>query len=161
MKLGEYSRNFLLRVDQMIKELERVNRPVDSKDIDIVILSGLAPQYDAEVCMLENSSDWPTREWIELAAINQYERLKCEKSAAGNRAMLSARDHRRNDKPPIRCPLCSRTGHSALKCREFQITRREKNPMGYQSDGQHGGNDGGGENGGGGVGNRGEGGSKI
>ena len=76
--------------------------------------------------------------------INQYERLEIEKSAAGNRAMLSTRGHRRNDTPPTRCPLCSRTGHSALKCREFQITRREKKPIGYKSDGEHDGNGGGG-----------------
>ena len=44
-------------MDQMVKELERVERPVDSKDVDIVILSGLTPQYNAEVRMLESSSD--------------------------------------------------------------------------------------------------------
>ena len=103
--------------------------------------------------------------------INQYERLESEKSAAGSRAMLSARGHRRDDNAPIRCPLFSRTGHSALKCREFQITRREKKPNGYQRDGEYGGNGGGGRNGGGGGngqcgdrgevgGNRGGGGSK-
>ena len=54
MELGEHSRKFLLRVDQMVKELERVDRPVNSKDVDIVILSGLTPQYDAEVRMLES-----------------------------------------------------------------------------------------------------------
>ena len=91
MELGEYPRKFLLRVDQMVKELERVDRPVNPKDIDIVILSGLTPQYDAEVRMLESSSDWPTREWIERAVINQYERLECEKSAAGSRAMIHPR----------------------------------------------------------------------
>ena len=69
MKFGEHPRTFLLRVDQMVKELERVDQPVDPKDIDIVILSGLTPQYDAEVRMLESSSDWPTREWIERAVI--------------------------------------------------------------------------------------------
>ena len=142
-----------------MKELERVDRPVDPKDIDIVILSGLTPQYDAEVCMLERSSDWPTWEWIERAVMNQYERLEYKKSAAGNRAMLSARGHRHNDKLPIRCPLCSREGHSALQCREFQITRREKKPNRYQRDREHGGNGGGGGNGRGG-GNRGGGGSK-
>ena len=117
-----------------MKDLERVGRPVDPKDIDIVILSGLT-KNDAKVRMLESSSDWPTREWIECAAINQYERLECEKSAAGSTAMLSARSHRRNDTPPTRCPLFSRTGHSALKCREFQITRCEKKSNGYQRDG--------------------------
>ena len=78
MELGEHLREFLLRVDQMVKELERVDRPVDPKDIDIVILSGFTPQLDAEVRMLESSSDWPTREWIERAVINQYERLESE-----------------------------------------------------------------------------------
>ena len=117
IELREHPRKFLLRVDQMVKDTERVNRPVDPKDIDVVILSGLTSQYDPEVRMRESSSDWPTREWIERAVINQYERLEREKSAAGSRAILSTRGHRRNDTPSTRCPLCSRTGHSALKCR--------------------------------------------
>ena len=149
MELGEHPQKFLFGVDQMVKELERVDRPVDSKGIDIVILSGLTPQYDTEVYMLESSSEWPTREWIERAVINQYERLESEKSAAGSRAMLSARGHRRDDTPPTRYPLCSRAGHSALECRQFQITRREKKPNRYQRDGEHGGNGRGGSNGGG------------
>ena len=160
MELGEHPRKFLFRVDQMAKALERVDRPVDPKDIDIVVLSGLTPQYDAKVRIVESSSDWPTQEWIERAVTNQYERLESEKSAVGSRAMLSARGHRRNDTPPIRCPLFSRTVHSALKCREFQITRRKKKPNGYQRDGEHGENGGGGVNGGVGGGNRGGGGSK-
>ena len=111
--------------------------------------------------MLESSSDWPTRKWIERAVINQYRRLECEKSVVGSRAILSARGHRRNDKPPIRCHLCSGTGHSALQYCEFQIIRRKEKPNGYQRDGEQGGNgggggnDGGGGNGGGGGGNRG------
>ena len=70
--------------------------------------------------------------------IKQYEWLESEKSAAESRAMLSACGHRRNDNPPIRCPLCSRTDHSALQCCDFQITRRDKKPTGYQRDGEHG-----------------------
>ena len=62
MERGEHPQRFLLRVDQMVKELERVDRPVDPKNIDIVILSGLTPQYDAKARMLKSSSDWPTRE---------------------------------------------------------------------------------------------------
>ena len=62
MEPGEHPRKFLLRGDQMVKELERVDRPVDPKDTDLVILSGLTPQYDAEVRMLRSSLDWPTRE---------------------------------------------------------------------------------------------------
>ena len=118
-------------MDQIAKELERVDRPVDSKDIDIVILSGLTPQYDAEVRMLGSSSDWPTREWIERAVINQYERLESEQSTAGSRAMFSARGQHRNGKHPIRCPLFSGIGHSVLQCRDLQITRREKKLTGY------------------------------
>ena len=102
MELGKHPQKFLLCVGQMMKELELVDRPVDPKDIDIVILSGLTPQYNAEVRMLESSSDWPTREWIERAVINQYERLESDKSAAGSRAMLSACGHHRNDTPSIR-----------------------------------------------------------
>ena len=150
LELGEPPRKFLLCVDQMVKELKRGDRPVDSKNMDIVILSGRTTQYDAEFRMLKSSSDWPTRKWIERAVINHYERLECEKVAAGSRAMLSARGHRRNNNPPVLCPLCSRTGHSALQCREFQITHRELKPNGYHRDGEHGGNGGGGENGGGG-----------
>ena len=44
MELGEHPRKFLLRVDQMVKELEWVGRSVDPKDNDIVILGGLTPQ---------------------------------------------------------------------------------------------------------------------
>ena len=43
MELGEHPRKFLLCVDQMVKELERVDRPVDPKDTVIVILRGLTP----------------------------------------------------------------------------------------------------------------------
>ena len=105
MELGQHPRKLLLRVDQMVKELERVDQPVNPKDIDIVILSGLTPQYDTEVRMLESSSDWLTREWIERAVINQYERLERGKSAAGSRATLPARGHRRNDNPQSNAPF--------------------------------------------------------
>ena len=40
-----------------------------------------------------------TRSTVERAVINQYGRLESVKSAAGSRAMLSARGHRPNDKP--------------------------------------------------------------
>ena len=51
MELGKHFRKFLLRVNQKMKELERMDRLVNQKDIDIVILGGLTPQYDAEVRM--------------------------------------------------------------------------------------------------------------
>ena len=68
---GVHSQKFLLRVDQMVKELYRADRPVVSKGIDILILSGLTPQYDAEVRLLESLSDWPTRDCIKRAGINR------------------------------------------------------------------------------------------
>ena len=143
MELGEHPRKFLLRVDQMVKELERVERPVDPKDIDIVILSGLTSQCDAEVRMSESSSDWPTRRWIEGAVINQYERFQSEQSAAGSQVMLAGRGNGRNSKPsPPRCPLCSRTGHTAKGCREYVVTKRDHKPNGRQGDsGKNGGRD--------------------
>ena len=55
MEFTKHPRKRLLRVDQMIKELERVEPPIDPKDVDIAILSGHTLQYDAEVRMLENS----------------------------------------------------------------------------------------------------------
>ena len=61
MELGEHPRKSLLHVDQMVKGLERVDRSVDPKDIDTAILSGLTPQYNAEVRVLESSLAWPTR----------------------------------------------------------------------------------------------------
>ena len=120
--------------------IEQVDRPVDPKGIDIVILSGLTPpQYDAEARMLESSSDWPTREWIKRAVINQQ--LECEKFAAGSRTVLYARGHRRNDKPPSDAPF------PPAQDTLFQVTRRETKPNGYQRDGEHGGKGGGGRNG--------------
>lgn len=55
----------------VVKDLERINRPVDAKDTDVEILIGLACENDAEVRMLRSSSDWPTRWWIKRAFINQ------------------------------------------------------------------------------------------
>jgi len=49
MELGEHPQNFLLRVDRMVKKMERVERPVNPKDIDLVPLSGLTDQYDAKI----------------------------------------------------------------------------------------------------------------
>ena len=66
---------------------------MNPKDIDIVILNGLTPQYDAEVRMLESSSDCSTREWIERAVINQYERLESEKSTSATAPATPTSQH--------------------------------------------------------------------
>ena len=64
--------------------------------------------------MLESSSGWPTREWIERAVINQYERLESEKSVTESRAMLSARGHRATKKLPSDAPFA--TAQVTLPC---------------------------------------------
>lgn len=43
LELGEHPRNFLLRVDQIVQELESVERPVDPKDVKIGNLNNLLP----------------------------------------------------------------------------------------------------------------------
>lgn len=73
----------------MVKELERVKLHVWTKDVHIVILSGLTFQYDDEARMLESSSDHPTREWIERAVINRYDCPQSEQSVAGSKVMLA------------------------------------------------------------------------
>ena len=89
MELGEHPRQFFLRVDRLVKEMEWVGRPTVEKDTDIAVLTGLYSQYDAEVRMLESSADWLDRAWIELAVYNQYGRLTREKSEAGPKALAS------------------------------------------------------------------------
>ena len=44
IELGEYPCKFLLRVDQMVKELEKMDPSVSAKDVAIVNLSGLTSQ---------------------------------------------------------------------------------------------------------------------
>lgn len=53
MVLYEHPRKFLLLADRMVIELEQVERPMDPKDVDIVILGGLTNQYDTELRMLQ------------------------------------------------------------------------------------------------------------
>ena len=67
MEVGEHPRQFFLRVERLVKEMERVGRPTLRKDIDIVLLTELSSQYDAEVRMLESSVEWSDRAWIKRA----------------------------------------------------------------------------------------------
>ena len=103
MELGEHPRQFFLRVDRLVNEMERVGRPSLEKDIDIVLLIGLSNQYDAEVRMLKNSAEWPDRAWIERAVYKQYDRLTREKSEAGPKALASVS---RVVCPPEICQFC-------------------------------------------------------
>ena len=122
MDLGEHPRHFLLRVDRLIKEMEKVGRSTIEKDIDIVLLSGLSSQYDAELRFLGSSADWPGRAWIERAVFNQYDRLTREKSEPGPKALASVS---RVVSPPVICQFCSQAGHTAANGTKLEHAKRE------------------------------------
>lgn len=69
--------HFCFRKTEWWNSWTRFGRPVDPKDVDI-ILSGLTSDYNTQLRILGSSSDWPTREWIEPAVVNMYERLESE-----------------------------------------------------------------------------------
>ena len=99
-----------------MKELERVDQPVEPKHINVVILSGLASQYDGEVLMLESSSDRPTREWIGGTMINQCECLELEEPGTRAKALALVRRSGRSLNPAATCIFCLQTGHIATTC---------------------------------------------
>ena len=133
MKLGEHPRQFFLRVDHLVKEMERVGRPTLEKDINTVLLTGLFSQYDAEVRMLESSAEWPDRAWIERAVYNQYDRLTREKSEVDPKALVSVS---RVVCPPEICQFCSQAGHTAANCRKLEYVKREPNGNGKRGSGR-------------------------
>ena len=120
-------------MDCLVKEMERVGRPTLEKDIDIVVLTGLSSQYDAEVRMLESSADWPDRTWIERAVYNQYDRLTLEKSEAGPKALASVS---RVVSPPEICQFCSQAGHTVANCRKLECAKRESKGNGKRGSGR-------------------------
>ena len=65
--------------------------------------------------MLESSADWPTRDWIERAVIDQFERLESEKSAAGSKAMFAGRGNGHGPKPPPLAAKFARVWVTLLK----------------------------------------------
>lgn len=73
MGVDEHPRKFPLPVDRMIKDLERIARPVHLKDVNIVILGGPASK-NADSRMPTRSSDGHARERNECTVINPYER---------------------------------------------------------------------------------------
>ena len=85
--------------------------------------------------MLESSSDWTTREWIERAVINQYVRLESEKSEADAEALAMARGPNRNSNPAVTCMFCSRAGHTAATCRQYRLVKRDPNENGRRGNG--------------------------
>lgn len=90
------------------------------KYVDIITLSGLTSQYDADVRMLGSSSDWSAREWIERFIINQYDHLQSEQPAAWRNALLTGRGNgRKSDCPPA--PLSSMLPHGSHGSRMQRI----------------------------------------
>ena len=131
MELREPPRQFFC-VDCLVKEMERVGRPTIEKDIDIVLLSGLSSQYDAELRMLESSAGWTDHAWIERAVFNQYDRLTREKSEAGPKALASVS---RVVLPPVICQLYSQAGHTAANCRKLKYAKRKPKENGKRGSG--------------------------
>lgn len=78
MELGEHPRKFLLWVDQMVKELEKEDRPVDSKDVDIVILIGLAHRSRFECSRALRTGPHGTRSSLQ----SEQSSLQSEQSTA-------------------------------------------------------------------------------
>ena len=133
MELVEHPRQFFLRVDRIVKEMERVGRSTLEKDIDIVLLTGLSSQYDAEVRMLESCAEWPDRAWIERMVYYQYGRLTREKSGAGLKALASVS---RVECPPEICQFCSQAGHTAANCRKLEYAKRKPKGNGKRGSGR-------------------------
>lgn len=121
MKRGDHPRGFLLLINRVVKDLERVGCCVDPKDIGAVSFSRLTSQYDAKALILEPSSDRTTQDLIERAVINQFNRLEAEKSAAGAKALTVTRGSSHNHGSTETCALCWRAGHNAATCRHYLI----------------------------------------
>lgn len=89
MEIGKHFRKYLLRFNRLLREVERVGRPIDEKDVDLVSTSGLSSQYDAEAGMPGSSANWPDRDWMERTIPNQYERPDGKKTVAGSHALVT------------------------------------------------------------------------
>lgn len=96
------------------------------EDVNITILNYFSSQHDAEVRMLESSSEWLTREWIEHVIVNQYARLNPESFAA--------RSHDHISKPFPHYPLCSSIGQTAQRCKNYLVTKPDQSTNIHQSD---------------------------
>lgn len=140
MELGDNPRKPLLWFDRIVEDLERVGRPLDHRDIDIMIIGSLTSHDDDEVRTLEGSSDWPTRESIKREVINQFDPFERGKSAAGARAVTVVRDSGRNHDFTETCVLCLRVECGGATCRQYRTVKRKKNEGAKYGRGGGGGN---------------------
>ena len=120
IKIGEHSREFIMRVNSAAKELWRLRKTIDEEDIVVVILNGISSECDTEVCLLERGDDvYSPRKNILQSVTNQYYRLQKQKSGAGGKALhASARGS-----VTATCQLCRRPGHASDQC--FALPRYE------------------------------------
>ena len=132
MKIGEHSREFIIRVDSAAKELWRLRKTVDEEDIVVVILNGISSEYDTEVRLLECGDDvYSPRKKILQSVTNQYYRLQKQKSGAGEKALhASARGS-----VTATCQLCPRPGHASDQCFAQHVTKaRNTKPGGRHAE---------------------------
>ena len=78
-------------VDSAAKELRRLGKTINEDDIVVVILNGVASEYDTEVRLLKRRDDVnPPRNKILQSLTNQYYRLQKQKSSTGGKALLAS-----------------------------------------------------------------------
>ena len=77
-------------VDRFATELRRVWKAIDKDDKNLGVLNGLPHKYAVGRRMLEGRNDEPTRAHVEKVTLNQYDRLRAEKSKAGAKALAVA-----------------------------------------------------------------------
>ena len=134
MEIGEYPREFIMRVDSATKELRRLRKTDDEDDIVVAILNGISSEYDTEVRLLECGDGVnPPRNKILQSLTNQYYRLQKQKSAAGGKAFLHASFR---GSMISSCQLCRKPGHTtADQCFSYHTTKaRNTKPRGRRAE---------------------------
>ena len=119
-------------VDRFATELRRVWKAIDKDDKNLGVLNGLPQEYAVGRRMLEGRNDEPTRAHIEKVTLNQYDRLRAEKSKAGAKALavaaapgyhepqsvlLESKWAKQRSKFDGECSTCGRRGHRGEECR--------------------------------------------
>ena len=105
-------------VDSAAKELRRLGKTIDEDDIVVVILNGVASEYDTEVRLLKCRDDVNSlRNKILQSLTKQYYRLQKQKSAAGGKALLASA----RGSVTSTSQLCRRPRHAADQCFGYDI----------------------------------------
>ena len=107
MKLGEDPKKFTMRADRVARELQRVGKAVDEDGKKLAILNGHTQEYAVERRILEEGDNEPIRVHIEKVILNQYGRLRAEKSKAGAKALavMATPGHHKSQPAPSKSKL--------------------------------------------------------